>query len=111
MTHYYFHKTGEGKYSVHKMDDDLELLDTYKIVLNKHHEACDCPAYKPQCKHLRYLKEWLAQPIDVRHLVHFNDQAGISGLWELPPEGLRPVDPGEIADAAERYLDKTKGGP
>lgn len=114
MTHYFIrhvHVPDEGKYLVAKMDDDFNVLDTYNMVLNKYHEVCNCPAYKTPCKHLRYLKEWLAQPIEVRDQMHFNDKAGDVGLWELAPEGLKPVDPEEIADASERYLDKTKGGP
>jgi hypothetical protein len=111
MTHYFFHNTGAGEYSVHKMDKDFEFLDTYDIILNEHHEVCNCPAYKTPCKHLRYVKEWLAQPIEVRHRMHFNDEAGKTGLWELPPEGIDPENFIDVEDASERYLDKTKGGP
>jgi len=111
VTHYFFHNTGHGQYSVAKMDKDFEVLDIYKITINEHHEVCDCPAWSAKCKHLRYLREWLAQPIEVRHRMHFNDKGGKSGLWELPPEGLDPDDITNIADASERYLDKTRGGP
>lgn len=111
MTHYFFHDKSGGKYMVAKMDNDFNVVDSYDMVLNKYHEVCNCPAYKTPCKHLRYLKEWLAQPIEVRNEMHFNDKAGVAGLWELAPEGLKPVDLEEIADSSERYLNKTKGGP
>ncbi len=110
MTHYFFQNASAGRYTVAKMDDDFNVLDTYDIIVSKHHEVCNCPAWKSPCKHLRYLKEWLAQPIEVRHRMHFNDKAGKNGLWELPPEGLDPDADTNIVDAAERYLDKTKGG-
>ena len=110
MTHYFFrheHTLGEGKFTVAKMDKNFEFIGTYSIVLNKYNEQCNCPSYKQPCKHMRYLKEWLAQPIEVRHRMHFNDK---SGLWELPPEGLDPDEITGIADASERYLNKTRGG-
>ncbi|KKK60778.1 hypothetical protein LCGC14_3020960 [marine sediment metagenome] len=106
MTHYFFHNVSAGKYRVSKMDDNFDLVDTYNMILNEHHTTCNCPAWKTLCKHLRYLKEWIAQPIEVRHRMHFNDK---TNLWELPPEGLDPDE--DVVDASERYLDKTKGGP
>ncbi len=111
MTHYFFHEIGTGTFRVAKMNDDFEVLDVYDMVANKYHETCNCPAWKTPCKHLVRLKEWLAQPIEVRHRMHFNDKAGESGLWELPPEGLDPEPDTNIVDASERYLNKTKGGP
>lgn len=106
MTHYFFHNTGAGEYTVAKMDADFEVLDAYDIIITRYDEICNCPAYVAQCKHLRYLKEWLAQPIEVRHRMHFNDK---TNLWELPPEGA-DVENMNVVDAAERYLNKPKGG-
>ncbi len=111
MTHYFFQDMQEGKYTVSKMDKNFDFVGAYNLVLAKNSEVCDCPSYRKPCKHMRYLKEWLAQPIEVRHRMHFNDRAGSKGLWELPPEGLDPDEITEVADASERYLDKTKGGP
>lgn len=110
MTHYFFKSVGKSKYTIAKMNNEFVVIDVYDIIANAYHETCNCPAYKTPCKHLRYLKEWLAQPIEVRHRMHFNDKAGESGLWELPPEGLDPDDM-DVVDASERYLNKTKGGP
>jgi hypothetical protein len=110
MTHYFFKNVDAGKYTVAKMNDEFDVIDVYNLILNEHHATCDCPAWSEKCKHLRYLKEWLAQPIEVRHRMHFNDKAGKNGLWELPPEGLDPENM-DVVDASERYLSKPKGGP
>lgn len=75
-----------SKYIISKMDDDFEVLDVYEAIVNEHHRTCSCPAYRPACKHLRMIDEWLNMPVVVRRHLHYNDK---TRRWEEPPEGLQ----------------------
>ncbi len=86
MTHYFIHQISTSLYSCAKMDDDFGYLDLYVITYNEHNKVCNCPAYRPHCKHLDYLRTWLEFSISERLQRHFNDK---TNEWELPPEGLR----------------------
>jgi len=85
MTHYFFSEVKPEQYNIAKMDDDFEVLDTYIIINSQYHKVCNCPAYRPNCKHFRFLEAWLEHPIEVRAQLHYNDE---TDRWELPPEGL-----------------------
>ncbi len=83
MTHYIIHQIGNTLYSITKMDGDFNYLDQYRIRYNEYNKVCDCPAYRPNCKHFDYLRIWLKFSADERLLRHFNDK---TNEWELPPK-------------------------
>lgn len=61
MTHYYFsiEDPSKNRFRIGKFDPDQTYpLDTYTITYNEHHQVCDCPAYKPRCKHIEWFEIW-----------------------------------------------------
>ncbi len=100
MTRYFIHRVVNSTYSVNKMSDDFEFIDSYQIIYNKHNKVCNCPAYRPYCKHLDYLKRWLEFSPKAQIQRHFNDK---TNEWENPPEGLCLQ---AAADNIESFLNK-----
>ena len=99
MTHYFIHQVGNDLYTVAKMNDDFDAIDLYRIAYNEYNKVCNCPAYRPNCKHLDYLREWLKLSYPERLLRHFNDK---TNEWELPPEGFQIGDDDHVQKLLRR---------
>ena len=62
---YSIHRMAEPNnlcFSVGKLNDDLEVLETYYISpapSGKHKYMCTCPSYKQPCKHIGYMNKFI----------------------------------------------------
>lgn len=68
---YFIKQLTPERFEVAKFDTDHQLpLDTYNTFPSQ--PNCSCPAYKPDCKHTKMVKEWLKLPKP--HLCCYDDK-------------------------------------
>lgn len=69
----YIVRRGKWSNEVAKFEDSSEPIDVYTF----NHRGCSCPAYTRNCKHVRIVKAWEKNKMELGLI--FNDEAEIIG--------------------------------